>query len=130
MIVFAPVSVGELIDKITILRIKTHEITQPSQLANIEQELQLLEELRDTLALDPDTIDPLEHQLYGINSELWAIENYKRSCEATGNFDAEFVQAARNVYLKNDQRADVKRRINQLTNSSIREEKQHTSYTA
>lgn len=124
--ILAPISVGELIDKITILRIKTQLITDHAKLKNIEQELQLLEELKDTVNMDPRVLDPLEHELYGINLELWHIENFKRSCERLAQFNDEFVQAARDVYLKNDARASIKREINLISGSAIVEEKSHT----
>jgi hypothetical protein len=126
MPVMIPVSVGELIDKITILRIKAQLIHSPDKLKNIEQELQLLEEVKDSTDL-PDLIelDLLEQELYRVNRQLWDIENYKRACEQTSNFDVLFIEAARNVYLKNDQRAEIKRQINQLAGSKIVEEKSY-----
>jgi hypothetical protein len=124
MIVLAPISVGELIDKITILRIKTQLLTDADKLKNVESELQLLEELRDECNI-PIEIDNLEHQLYKVNKELWDIENYKRACEREQNFGIEFVNAARQVYLKNDQRAVVKREINTICGSNIVEEKSY-----
>lgn len=124
MIVLAPISVGELVDKITILRIKTQLLTDADKLKNVESELQLLEELRDECNI-PIEVDDLEHQLYKVNKELWDIENHKRACEREQNFDIEFVHAARQVYLKNDHRAQIKREINLLTGSSIVEEKSY-----
>lgn len=123
MPVMIPVSVGELIDKITILRIKTQLIHNPDKLKNIEQELQLLEEVRGSA--DLPNLDLLEQELYRVNRQLWDIENYKRTCEQTGNFDLLFIEAARNVYLKNDLRAQIKRQINQLVGSKIIEEKSY-----
>jgi hypothetical protein len=123
MIVSAPISVGELIDKITILKIKSQRIFSPEKLKNIEQELVLLEELRDRAGL-PD-LEPQQAQLYRVNSELWDIENYKRACEQTQRFDLLFIEAARNVYLKNDLRAEIKREINLLAGSKIVEEKSY-----
>jgi hypothetical protein len=123
MIVQAPISVGELIDKITILEIKTQRIFSRDKRDNIQRELALLETLLATLAL-PD-ISTHRAELKQINSELWDIENYKRACEQTSNFDLPFIEAARNVYLKNDLRAEIKREINLLAGSDIVEEKSY-----
>lgn len=125
MIVLAPISVGELIDKITILKIKSNLIKDKIKLSNIEKELQALEELKDTLNLDLDKLDPLESQLYKVNLELWHIENYKRQSEKEQLFDDSFINAARQVYLKNDLRAKIKKDINTLVGSSIVEEKSY-----
>lgn len=126
MIILAPISVGELVDKITILLIKQERIHDPDKLTNINSELEQLTAILDTLTNDHfDSIANLFIQLKEVNNELWDIENYKRACESTGNFDLIFIDAARNVYLKNDQRAKIKREINILTGSSIVEEKQH-----
>ena len=124
MLVSAPISVGELIDKITILKIKSQRVLDKFKLKNIEQELQLLEELRDSQVLVD--LELQEQQLYRVNSELWDIENYKRACEQTQCFDSQFIQAARNVYLKNDRRAEIKREINLLVGSTIVEQKSYT----
>ena len=125
MIVYAPISVGELIDKITILKIKSHLIKDEDKLYNIEKELQSLEELKDELKLDLDKLDPLQSQLYKVNTELWHIENYKRASEKEQLFDDAFINAARQVYLKNDLRAKIKKDINTLVGSTIVEEKSY-----
>lgn len=125
MIVLAPISVGELIDKITILKIKSNLITDSDKLINIEKELQSLEELKDELNLDLDRVESLQSQLYKVNLELWHIENYKRECEKNQNFSEDFINAARQVYLKNDLRAKIKKDINTLVGSTIVEEKSY-----
>jgi hypothetical protein len=125
MIVNAPISVGELIDKITILRIKSEQITDSAKLKNIAQELELLTELKTNLNINSDNIDTLEQQLYEVNQELWVIEDTKRQCEREQNFGPGFVYVARQVYLKNDLRAAIKRGINQLSGSNIVEEKSY-----
>ena len=125
MIVLAPISVGELIDKITILKIKSTLITDSDKLINIEKELQSLEELKDELNLDLDSVEPLQSQLYKVNLELWHIENYKRECEKNQTFGDDFVNTARQVYLKNDLRAKIKKDINILVGSTIVEEKSY-----
>ena len=125
MIVLAPISVGELIDKITILKIKSVLITDTDKLLNVEKELQALEELKDELNLDLDSVEPLQNQLYKVNLELWHIENYKRQSEKDQNFGDGFVNAARQVYMKNDLRAKIKKDINTLVGSTIVEEKSY-----
>jgi hypothetical protein len=125
MIIHAPISIGELIDKITILKIKSILITDTIKLKNIEQELQLLEELKDSLNIDIDTLEELQYKLYGVNLELWHIENYKRECEKKQTFDDKFIETARQVYLKNDLRAEIKRKINIMVGSDIIEEKSY-----
>jgi hypothetical protein len=125
MIIHAPISIGELIDKITILKIKSILITDSIKLKNIEQELQLLEELKDSINIDIDTLEELQYKLYGVNLELWHIENYKRECEKNQNFDDKFIESARQVYLKNDLRAEIKHSINTMFGSTIVEEKSY-----
>ena len=126
MIIMAPISVGELVDKITILLIKQERIFSEDKLKNINKELAQLTELLDTLTADHfENIADLFLQLKDINNQLWDIENYKRACESTDNFDLIFIEAARNVYLKNDERARIKREINLLTGSGIVEEKSY-----
>ena len=126
MIVMAPISVGELVDKITILLIKQERIVAKDKLENINNELEKLTSILDTLTNEHfDSIAGLFLQLKDINNQLWDIENYKRACESTGNFDLIFIEAARNVYLKNDQRARIKREINTLCGSAIVEEKSY-----
>ena len=122
MIIYAPISIGELIDKITILKIKSILIEDITKLKNIEQELQLLEELKDSLNID---VDSLQSKLYGVNLELWHIENYKRECEKNQTFDDKFIDSARQVYLKNDLRAEIKHNINTMFGSTIVEEKSY-----
>ena len=125
MIIHAPISIGELIDKITILKIKSILIVDTIKLKNIEQELQLLEELKDSLNVDIDTLEELQYKLYGVNLELWHIENYKRLCEKNQTFDDKFIETSRQVYLKNDLRAEIKHSINTMFGSTIVEEKSY-----
>jgi hypothetical protein len=125
MIILAPISVGELIDKITILKIKSNLITDIDKLKNIEKELQALEKIKDELNLDLNSVESLQSKLYSVNLELWHIENYKRASEKDQNFGDGFINAARQVYLKNDLRASIKKNINELVGSSIIEEKSY-----
>ena len=124
MIVYAPISVGELIDKITILRIKAILIKDESKLKNIDKEMYELETILSELKLDVD-LSELEEQLESVNLELWHIENYKRAMEKDQNFGEGFINAARQVYLKNDLRASIKKQINVLVGSTIIEEKSY-----
>ena len=118
--VLAPISIGELVDKITILEIKQSKIANATKLANVQRELDALLELYCGLDVD---VTALKAELYKINSQLWVIEDSKRQHERNQVFDAAFVQLAREVYLKNDIRAAIKKDINLLTDSSIIEEK-------
>ena len=119
------VSVCELYDKISILRIKKNKILNPDKLFNINKELIYLE--NKMLNNDP-VIQNLADELFQINSKLWDIENSKRRCEAENNFGYDFIQLARDVYIYNDRRAEIKKKINTLTYSDVVEEKEYTSY--
>ena len=124
MIVHVPVSIGELVDKITILRIKLAHARTDTQTHNISTELQQLSTILDQLELPVD-ISAQTAQLHTVNQELWAIEDAKRQHEKVQLFDQAFVELARAVYIKNDQRAAIKRTINVDTCSIIIEEKIH-----
>ena len=120
----APCSLGELIDKITILRIKAERIGQQEKLANVRRELALLERLaQEDGASGP--IDLLTDQLAAVNARLWAIEDAIRGCEHEGDFGPRFIQLARSVYRENDTRAAIKRAINTLAGSALVEEKSY-----
>lgn len=119
----APISVGELIDKITILQIKQVRIQDATKQQNIELELNELSKI--FVGLGVTDITELMEQLRTVNNELWDIENYKRACEQDQNFGDGFVNAARQVYLKNDLRARIKREINSVCGSAIVEEKSY-----
>ena len=120
MSVLAPISIGELVDKITILELKASKTTDAIKLANIQKELRLLNESYNSLHMD---VTALKEELHKVNSELWDIEDNKRKCEQSQTFDSEFIQLARSVYIKNDIRANIKKQINIITNSGIVEEK-------
>ena len=127
MALLAPISAGELIDKITILRIKAPRIA-PEKRANVRHELELLEAVaaRELAGVD---LDALTAELTAINAGLWDIEDGKRDCERRGDFGPAFVALARSVYIENDRRAAVKRRINDAAGSEIVEEKSYTPYS-
>ena len=124
------VSWGELIDKITILEIKAQRLTAPLAVANVRRELAVLNAVFERLKPAPAALDGLKQELKSINGALWDIENRTRAKEAAKTFDAEFIELTRSVYLNNDKRAGIKRRINELLNSGLIEEKQYTPYTA
>lgn len=123
MMVHVPVSVAELIDKITILDIKLEHMSNPNQLANVQLEYRLLCQQLNNLNLSG--LDIHMQELRQVNQLIWDVENFKRACEARQCFDEQFIEAARNVYRYNDRRAAIKREINQLVGSTIREEKLH-----
>ncbi|WP_296815587.1 DUF6165 family protein [Brevundimonas sp.] len=124
MEILAPISVGELIDKITILRLKAERLTDPVKLANVGRELSRLEALADDLPQTPEFAD-LTARLQALNAVLWDIEDAKRRHEREGRFDAEFVALARQVYLRNDERAALRRALSVAAGSAIVEEKSH-----
>ena len=119
------VSVGELFDKISILKIKKARIKDDKKLFNINKELIYLE---SKLQNHGEEIENYFQKLYEINSKLWDIENSKRRCEAENNFGWDFIQLARDVYIWNDKRAEIKKKINLLTYSDVIEEKEYTEY--
>lgn len=121
-----PVSYGELYDKITILLIKLEKLTDQEKLGNVRTELELLQELEATLP-NREESRPLVQELLEINTGLWDIEEGKRSHERQGVFDDAFIDLARQVYIRNDRLAAVKKEINTLTGSTIVEEKSHES---
>ena len=125
--VLAPISVGELIDKITILRIKVDKIRHGPAHENVRHELERLMQIRAGLHLAAD-LAALEGQLLNVNLQLWNVEDDVRDLERLGDFGARFVELARSVYTLNDRRSALKRRINEITSSAIVDEKSYTSY--
>ncbi|MDP2227273.1 MAG: DUF6165 family protein [Moraxellaceae bacterium] len=123
-----PVSAGELIDKITILEVKSVRMSDPGKLANVGVELAALQAERDRALGDVSLVAALANELRTVNGRLWDIEDGKRACEARGDFGEGFTELARLVYKLNDHRADLKRQINQVTGSQIVEEKSHPAY--
>lgn len=121
---WVPVAWGELFDKITILTIKARRIADPARHANVERELALLSEVRrQALVAPPAGIAEIEAELAAVNEELWTIEDEIRRLDRAGEFGPAFVALARAVYRTNDRRAALKRRIDELTGSPLREEK-------
>ena len=124
-IINAPISIGELVDKITILEIKKNKL-QNSKLENVLKELSFLRKLMEKHQIE--ITDDLFAQLKEINLTLWNIEDQIRIKEKNKEFDNIFIELARSVYFKNDKRAEIKKRINQLSNSEITEEKSYAEY--
>lgn len=124
MIIQAPISVGELLDKLTILNIKMERIKDIDKLNNVMLEQKELKAIADKLPA-PVGLDVLYKQLFQVNNELWDIEDAKRKHEKEQRFDDEFIWLARQVYLRNDYRAKLKKEINMLLGSTIVEEKSY-----
>jgi|SRR5271165_216533 len=122
-----PVAIGELIDKITILEIKAERITDPAKLRNIQRELSQLLPLWNRRREAGPVLDALARELKKINEVLWTIEDDIRECESRQEFGARFIELARAVYRNNDRRAALKRKINELSGSTITEEKSYCS---
>jgi hypothetical protein len=126
MLIHIPVSAGELIDKVTILRVKAARISVAKQ-PNVARELLLLEAIAARELPHSPELAALTERLAGVNARLWDIEDGKRACERRGAFGSDFVELARAVYIENDRRAAIKRRINEITGSEIVEEKSYPS---
>jgi hypothetical protein len=125
-----PISPGELIDKITILRIKSQRITDAAKLVNVRIELAALESTWANSPFAQVDIEADEKALLAVNEQLWVIEDEIRDKERAQLFDAEFIRLARAVYVTNDERARIKRRINDRLGSKIVEEKSYREYRA
>ena len=126
--ILIPASSGELIDKITILKIKKKKISNKTKLKKKKNELNLLNDIYKKSFGKGKKIILYEEQLLNINKKLWVIEDKIRFEESKKNFGKEFVDLARQVYLNNDERSKIKKKINKLTGSHIVEEKSYKSY--
>lgn len=120
----APISVGELYDKIGILQLKVEKLVDPDKLGHARRELQALHKL--TAAYPTDT--GLAFMLHTVNAKLWAVEDAIRACESTNDFGPKFVELARSVYRLNDHRCSVKRKINEAAGSAVVEVKAYQDY--
>ena len=127
--ILVPIAPGELIDKLTILQLKSEYIKDPKKLANVKHEYDVLKEIADGAMVSSTELKALWRKLYDINADLWVIEDDIREFEGRGDFKAGFVALARAVYVTNDQRAAVKKEINLLLGSAIVEEKSYYSPT-
>ncbi|MCB1582408.1 MAG: DUF6165 family protein [Marinicella sp.] len=127
-LVSTPMSVGELLDKITILEIKAEKIKDVDKLKNINHELKLLNETWMETGLSNEQTESLKDDLKTVNLRLWRIEDDIRIKEKNREFDDEFIRLARSVYYENDDRAKIKKAINLVTGSELVEEKSYESY--
>lgn len=120
-----PISLGELVDKITILQIKRLEITNESKLKNINYEYQLLDNVLVETNIK-DELKPLSDELMSINRKIWDLEDVRRKCENDKDFGEIFLNAVRQIHINNEERSRVKRIINTTYGSDIVEEKSYT----
>jgi len=123
-----PISLGELLDKISILEIKNEKIKDENKLNNITKELISLKKTLELLDLNNKELKPLYDKLKEINLKLWNVEDDIRILEKEGKFEEKFIQLARNVYITNDQRFEIKNQINIFFNSDFVEEKSYEEY--
>jgi hypothetical protein len=127
-IIQVPISPGELLDKVTILRIKSQRMSDPAKLQNVRLELAALEDTWRASSYSKTDVSADIEALQRVNERLWTIEDDIRDKERTQDFGADFVRLARAVYFENDERAAIKRRINLNLGSSIVEEKSYAEY--
>ena len=127
--ILVPISPGELLDKITILEIKSERIDDPDKVANVRHELGLLSQVWSDSVEEDQTISDLHRQLKAINEELWEIEDDIRDEERNDRFDERFIELARAVYVTNDKRAQAKKDVNLDLGSEIVEEKSYKDYS-
>ena len=126
--IIVEVSIGELLDKISILEIKMEKIKDPEKLKFIDNEHSILKKQLDKNVKPDEKLSDLFQSLKEINSKLWEIEDDKRQCEKDKNFNEKFIKLSRDVHFLNDDRAKIKLEINNHTGSSIKEIKEYTSY--
>ena len=122
-----PVSVGELVDKITILKIKRHQIKDADKLVNIHKEHDALTSLSEYVTIQKDVLEH-QHQLMEVNLAIWFLEEDIRHYEKIQHFTGDFIEVARKIYKTNDERSRIKKEINILCNSELIEEKSHGEY--
>ena len=126
--ILVEVSVGELLDKISILEIKQEKIKDPEKLKFINTEHNILKDQLNNNVKSDEKIEKLFQSLKDINTKLWVIEDDKRQCEKEKDFSEKFIKLSRDVHFLNDDRAKIKLEINDLTGSKIKEIKEYTSY--
>lgn len=126
--ILVPTSPGELIDKLTILRLKEERITDDGKVANVRIEKSVLMQTAKIHISPSPYLNELWDELYQINADLWVIEDDIRDCEKAKDFGETFVRLARAVYVTNDRRADVKKKINLLLGSALIEEKSYSDH--
>ena len=126
--IIVEISIGELLDKISILEIKQEKIKNPEKLKFISDEHSVLKDQLDKNIKSDDKLKNLFQSLKEINSKLWVIEDDKRQCEKEKDFTEKFIKLSRDVHFLNDDRAKIKLEINNITGSKIKEIKEYTSY--
>ena len=126
--ILTEISAGELLDKISILEIKLDKIKDKENLNDINKEYKSLSETKNTHLQITKDVQNLIDQLKDVNLKLWSIEDEKRMCEKNKDFSAKFIELARNVYINNDRRANIKSEINKLLGSNIKEVKKYADY--
>ena len=126
--IIVEISIGELLDKISILEIKQEKIRDPEKLKFIKNEYSVLKSQLEKNIKSDDKLNNLYQALKKINTQLWVIEDDKRQCEKDKNFGEKFIKLSRDVHFLNDDRAKIKLQINDLTNSEIKEIKEYTIY--
>ena len=126
--IIVEVSVGELLDKISILEIKKSKINNTDKLKFINQEYQILKSELEKNIKNLEKIEKLFNNLKAVNLKLWTIEDDKRKCEKDKNFSEKFIKISRDVHFLNDERAKIKLEINEVTGSKIKEIKEYTNY--
>jgi hypothetical protein len=127
-IIHVPVSPGEVLDKITILEIKSERISEPDKLVNVKRELELLQASWQKSVGEDETVRGIHAKLKSINEDLWGIEDDIRDKERAREFDQVFIDLARSVYVTNDLRADAKKELNVYLGSEMVEEKSYQDY--
>ena len=126
--ILVPISPGELLDKITILQIKSERISEPRKVANVLVELDALSAVWKKSVSEDSTITEIHNELKSINETLWDIEDDIRDEERAKNFGEKFIELARSVYVTNDLRAEAKKKLNLYLGSTIVEEKSYQDY--
>ena len=126
--IYAEISVGELLDKISILEIKQKNLKDNEKIKIVNKELESLNMILKNDVTMTEEIQSLYQDLKKINSMLWDIEDGKRDCERNKDFGDKFIELARSVYIENDNRAKIKNKINQLSGSNISEVKSYEKY--
>ena len=126
--ILSEISAGELLDKISILEIKIEKVKDKNSLEEIKKEYKILKEIQTSSIDITDKIKDLFQSVKNVNIKLWNIEDNLRICEKNENFDKNFIELARGVYFANDERAELKSKINKILKSNIIEIKQYDNY--
>ena len=126
--IISEISAGELLDKISILEIKLEKIKDKNNLEEVKKEYKILKETQDAYIKFTDKIEDLFNSIKKVNLTLWNVEDKLRVCEKNNDFEKEFIELARKVYINNDRRSKIKSEINKILGSNIKEIKQYVNY--